>query len=94
MRKKIVFIAFLITTNLSLANFFSANNLTQASGSNKMIGGCTQGSLGPAYSSSICNNDGTYKSDVKHVVHHHIWNFPGISDIPPRIPMVRHPMGR
>lgn len=92
MIKKIIFLGFLSLPTISLANFFNASDFN----TNNMIGGCTQGSLGPAYSSSICNNDGTYKDDVKHVVHHHIWHLPAVGKISSHVPpmMIRNPMGR
>ena len=58
---------------LSGANFLG---FVDQKAPNAIVGGCTAGSLGPAYSTSLCNNDGTYKDDIKHVVHHHVFHWP------------------
>jgi len=69
--KTLLLVSTLTISTLSVANFLG---FIDQKVPNAMVGGCTAGSLGPAYSTSLCNNDGTYKDNVKHIVHHHVFH--------------------
>jgi hypothetical protein len=73
MNKKSLFILLLSMSSISSAYSIGENKNRVVP--MPIIGGCTPGSLGPAYSTSICNSDGTYKDDVKHTIHHHVFHF-------------------
>lgn len=70
--KSIFFISFLAVTSAS----FGAHRGLEGTNyiphdHDHIVGGCTLGSLGPAYTHQLCNPDGTYNPDAPSS---HIWN--------------------
>lgn len=63
--KSIFFISFLAVSSVSLAGHKGVQGLNFIpSAHDAIVGGCTLGSLGPAYSHALCNSDGTYKKNA------------------------------
>ena len=70
--KSIFFISFLAVTSASFGEHRGLEGTNYIPLDHDHIdGGCTLGSLGPAYTHQLCNADGTYNPDAPSS---HIWN--------------------
>ena len=70
--KSIFFISFLAVTSASFGEHRGLEGTNYIPSDHDHIdGGCTLGSLGPAYTHQLCNPDGTYNPDAPSS---HIWN--------------------
>jgi hypothetical protein len=70
--KSIFFISFLAVTSASFGEHRGLEGTNYIPSDHDHIdGGCTLGSLGPAYTHQLCNADGTYNPDAPSS---HIWN--------------------
>ena len=63
--KSIFFISFLAISSATLADHKGLQGLKFIpSAHDAIVGGCTLGSLGPAYSHALCNSDGSYNENA------------------------------